>query len=88
VQKVQLTIIGKPECHLCDVAVGVIDQVLAELPAGSPSVTVQKLSILDDAKLHDSYWEQIPVILINGEKHAHWRVESDRLRTAILDATR
>lgn len=86
---VDLTIIGKPECHLCDVAADVIDQVVSELADAEPArlVRVRKLSILDDAALHERYWEQIPVIWINGEEHAYWRVEPTRLRDALLAAT-
>lgn len=84
---VHLTIIGKPECHLCDVAGDVIDGVVRELGATAPDrqVTVQKLSILDDAELNERYWEQIPVVLVNGTEHAHWRVDPVALRAAILE---
>lgn len=83
---VQLTIIGKPECHLCDVAQAVIDGVLGELDS-SVSVTVEKRSILDDSQLYEKYWEKIPIILIDGVEHAHWRVDAAQLRTA-LEGTR
>ena len=81
---VQLTIIGKPECHLCDVAADVIEEGVGAL-GGDATVEVEKLSILDDAELYDRYWEQIPVILVNGEEHAHWRVDPADLRAAILE---
>ena len=87
---VRLTLIGKPECHLCDVADGVVGEVLSEvaLHDNSPTVTVEHLSILDDEQLYDQYWEQIPVLLIDGVKHAHWRVKPDKLRAALLGETR
>lgn len=81
---VQLTIIGKPDCHLCDVAAGVIDEVVAGL-GPEADVEVAKLSILDDSGLHEKYWEQIPVILVNGREHAHWHVDAAALRAAILE---
>lgn len=81
---VQLTIIGKPDCHLCDVAQAVIDGVVAEL-SGIVEVSVAKRSILDDRELYDRYREQIPVILVNGEQHANWRVDASKLRSAILE---
>ncbi|HEY9498502.1 MAG TPA: glutaredoxin family protein [Terrimesophilobacter sp.] len=82
---VRLTIIGKPECHLCDVAEEVIDGVVRELrsTASDRQVTVEKLSILDDPELYERYWEQIPVVLINDTEHAHWRVDPEALRAAI-----
>ncbi len=47
-----VTLIRKDGCHLCDVAHGVIEQVLAELPeADADRVEVRELSIEDDAEL-------------------------------------
>ncbi len=82
---VELTIIGKPDCHLCDVAESVIDSVVGDLEA-STSVTIVKRSILDDPELHELYWQKIPVVLVNGTEHAHWHVEPSTLRAAILEA--
>lgn len=79
----RLTLVSKPDCHLCDVAREVVDTVVADLPEGS--VEIEELSILDDRELYERWWEKIPVILIDDRLHAHWRVAPDRLRTA-LDA--
>lgn len=79
---VQLTLIGKPDCHLCDVAEGVIDEVVRAVD-DRIAVTVEKRSILDDESLHEKYWEKIPVVLIDGREHAHWRVNAERLRAAL-----
>ena len=76
-----LTIIGKPDCHLCDVAREVAETVVAELP--EETVSVDERSILDDPALYELWWEKIPVILIDGSLHAHWRVSPDRLRAAL-----
>ncbi|QAY60397.1 glutaredoxin family protein [Microbacterium protaetiae] len=82
-----LTLIGKPDCHLCDVAHGVVDHVLADLPDRVASnVDVVEASIADDPALYELWWEKIPVVLIDGQLHAHWRVGADRLRDALLDA--
>lgn len=82
-----LTLIGKPECHLCDVAQGVVERVLAELPESvADRVEVVEQSILDDTALYEQWWEKIPVVLIDGELHAHWRVAADRLQGALLAA--
>jgi hypothetical protein len=42
-----------------------------------------ELSILDDPELHAAYWEQIPVTLVDGVHHDHWRVSEFRLRRAL-----
>lgn len=84
-----LTLIGKPDCHLCDVASEVIDAVVAELPdAAAEQIAIVEASIHDDPALHALWWEKIPVVLIDGELHAHWRVSPDRLRTALEDSVR
>lgn len=81
---IALTLIGKPDCHLCDVASDVVDAVVAELPdALAEDMEITELSILDDPALYEKYWERIPVLLIDGELHAHWRISPDRLRAAL-----
>jgi hypothetical protein len=83
-----LTLIGKDGCHLCDVARGVIEHVLAELPdAEVDRIRIEEKSIHDDPVLHEQWWDKIPVILIDDTLHAHWRVNPDRLRLAIDEAT-
>ncbi|GEC75932.1 glutaredoxin family protein [Microbacterium maritypicum] len=84
-----LTLIGKPDCHLCDVASDVIDAVVAELPdAAAEQIEIVEASIQDDPALYELWWEKIPVVLIDGELHAHWRVAPDRLRDALEDSLR
>ena len=77
-----LTLIGKPGCHLCDDARAVVTEVLADFA----SVTLEELSILDDAALHEQYVEEIPVLLLNGRVHTIWRVDADRLRRSLEEA--
>jgi hypothetical protein len=38
-----------------------------------------------DPQLHEQYWEQIPVVLVDGEQHTFWRVDEERLRKALSD---
>ncbi|MDT0156268.1 glutaredoxin family protein [Microbacterium sp. ARD32] len=82
-----LTLIGKPDCHLCEVAKQVVDAVVAELPdAAAEQVEIVQQSIADDRDLHERWWEKIPVVLIDGSLHAHWRVSPERLRDALEEA--
>ena len=76
----QLTLIGKPGCHLCDDAEAVVTNVLAEFPN---QTSLTKQSILDDDELFARYSEEIPVLLINGKVHNYWRIDADRLRAAL-----
>ncbi|WP_425837986.1 glutaredoxin family protein [Microbacterium sp. PA5] len=78
----RVTIITKPDCHLCDVAREIVETVVAEL-AEPEGIDVEELSILDDPALHAQWWEKIPVVLVDGAFHAHWRVSPERLRAAL-----
>lgn len=81
-----LTLIGKPGCHLCDDARAVVDAVLAERGgAGASGVELVERSILDDAELHERYWDEIPVVLIDDEVHTIYRVDAERLRAALIE---
>ncbi|MFJ9620826.1 glutaredoxin family protein [Streptomyces sp. NPDC101181] len=73
-----VTLIGKPGCHLCEDAREVVSAVCAETGAR----WVEK-DITADEELHRAYWEQIPVVLIDGEQHTFWRVDPERLRKAL-----
>lgn len=73
-----VTLIGKPGCHLCDDARVVIEKVTGELGA-----TVEERDITQDEELYRKYWEQIPVVLVDGEQHDFWRVDEGRLRKAL-----
>ncbi|MFI9720221.1 glutaredoxin family protein [Streptomyces sp. NPDC052396] len=73
-----VTLVGKPDCHLCEAAEQTIAEVCAELGA-----RWEKKDITQDEELHRKYWEQIPVILIDGEQHDFWRVNPVRLRKAL-----
>ncbi|MEU2788422.1 glutaredoxin family protein [Streptomyces sp. NPDC007100] len=73
-----VTLIGKPGCHLCDVAQEVIEKVCAETGA-----SWEKKDITQDEELYRKYWEQIPVVLVDGAQHDFWRVDPQRLRKAL-----
>jgi glutaredoxin len=81
----RLTLIGKPGCHLCDDARDVVTRVLAEL-ADPASISLEEVSILDDATLNEKYWDEIPVLLVNGRVHTIWRVDAERLVRALEEA--
>ena len=78
-----VTLVTKPGCHLCDEArVTVLDVV--DSVAGADFV---ERSILDDGELYDRFVEEIPVVLINDRVHNIWRVDAERLRSALLEVT-
>jgi glutaredoxin len=82
---IQLTLIGKPGCHLCEEARDAIDGVLLEFRKADPNtdVTVEELNILEDEALRLKYAEEIPVLLIDGKMHNYWRIDDERLMRAL-----
>lgn len=78
--EIELTLIGKPGCHLCDDAELVVQKVLDDFD-GTASLTKQ--NILDDDALFARYSEEIPVLLINGKVHNYWHIDPVRLREAL-----
>jgi hypothetical protein len=75
----RVELLSKPGCHLCDEARLVVTGVLADFPG----IILEERSILDDPTLLDTYAEEIPVVLIDDRVHTIWRVDPDRLRTAL-----
>lgn len=80
---VAVTLLTKPGCHLCDDARAIVTPLVGELDG----VVLEERSILDDPELNARYWDEIPVVLIDGAVHTIWRVDPARLRSALQEAT-
>jgi glutaredoxin len=74
----RVVLLGKPGCHLCDDARQVVAAVCA-----AAGVSWEERDVLQDPALADQYWEEIPVVLVDGRQHAFWRVDPARLRAAL-----
>lgn len=74
----RVTMYGRPGCHLCEVALEVIAQVCAEM--GESYVEV---SIDDDPDLQRRFTNEVPVTFVDGRQHDFWRVDPQRLRSAL-----
>ena len=83
---IQITLIGKPGCHLCDDARTALAATVTNFTEGHPSVSIEitEQNLLDDPALIAKYSEEIPVVLIDGKMHSYWRVDTQRL-TAKLE---
>lgn len=78
-----MTLIGKPECHLCDDARAAVHAVRETLSEAGIATEYEELSIGDDPGLERKYREDIPVVLLDGRRHSFWRVDRARLAAAI-----
>ncbi len=76
--RARVTLVGKPDCHLCADALAVIASVCAET-----GDTWTEVLITDHPDLADLYWDQVPVTLVDGVQHDFWRVDPVRLRAAL-----
>jgi len=87
---IHLTLIEKPECHLCIDAQAALDRVLFGFRAAHPStkVVVEHRNILIDHELAHKHDEEIPVLLINGVMHSYWHIDESRLRKALDELAR
>jgi glutaredoxin len=74
----RITLLSKPGCHLCDEARAVIERVAKDTGVGW-----REVDILSDPELQTTWWDQIPVTLIDGVQHDFWRVDEQRLREAL-----
>lgn len=78
----RVTIYTRSGCHLCDDARAVVARVCAELGEEyaevdvdtDPAVGPEQRSRLSD---------EVPVTFVDGRQHDFWRVDEQRLRTAL-----
>ncbi len=86
---IQIDLIGKAGCHLCDDARMVINAVLGEFQsihrgvARHIAIQYKEHDIMVDEELAAKYSDEIPVLLINGKVHNYWRIDPDRFRGAL-----
>jgi glutaredoxin len=72
---IEIKILSKPSCHLCDAAKFVVDKVARRFDA-----RVVEVDISTDPRLEAAYGCDIPVIFVNGQEHARHRVNERALR--------
>lgn len=84
---IQITLIGKPGCHLCDDARTALAATVANFTEEHPSVSIEitEQNLLDDPALIGKYSEEIPVVLIDGKMHSYWRVDAQRLTAKLQE---
>ena len=71
----EVTLYGRPGCHLCDEARAVLERIRAELPFALVEHDIET----DDA-LFKAYLERIPVVALDGEELFDFFVDEAELR--------
>jgi hypothetical protein len=77
---IEITLIGRSGCHLCEVAQGNLAQVTARFANEFPTVeySIDDLDI-DQNPQFAHFTDEVPVLLINGQQVAFWRIDQDRV---------
>ncbi len=70
----RLALVTRPGCHLCDVAKDVMDAVTA-----ASGEAWYEIDVTTDVELERDYGDRVPVVLLDGEEHGYFRVDSERL---------
>jgi glutaredoxin len=74
----QVTLYGKPGCHLCDDARAAVERVRSEV-----SFELREVDISLDPELNRAYGERIPVLEMDGEELFEFFVDEAELRRRV-----
>lgn len=72
---IQIEILTKKDCCLCDDAKEIVEQVIPDYPASLILTDIES-----DPVLYESYKERIPVVRINGEESFVYKAHEITLR--------
>jgi glutaredoxin len=73
-----VTIYNKPGCHLCEEVEQVIRQV-----ATRRRFRLERKNIMDDPALQEKYETAVPVVEVDGQEIARYRLTAFALETAL-----
>ena len=77
----KITVMSKPDCHLCDEALEVIQRVVgAHIP-----ILIEEVDITQDLDLLEKYHDDIPVVLVDGIEKFRLRVDPNQLARMFYD---
>lgn len=82
VEPIQLTLLTRSDCHLCEEMAEVV-RVVAE----GGSFRLDQVDVDGDATLLDRYGDQVPVLLINGRRAFKYRLTAGALRRRLAAET-
>lgn len=80
-QEVDVEVLVKQGCHLCEEALSVTAEVCAEF-----GLSHRSTDITEDAALAARFAEEIPVLRIDGVVRDFWRFDAGRMRRLIAEA--
>lgn len=83
--QVNVSLITRNGCHLCDEASDALAQVLARFASEYPQAeyVAETIDIDSHPELLARYSDEVPVVLLNGEQQGFWRIDQERLYAAL-----
>lgn len=72
---VDLLLLTRPGCHLCEDARKVLDRVSSDL-----GVPWREESVDENPALGEQFGEEIPVLFVDGIQRDFWQIDEARLR--------
>ena len=78
--QIQLTLVIRNGCHLCDAAESDLARVVARFAAEYPDVHYQiaVVDINDQVDFH-RFTDELPVLLLNGKQISFWRIDEQKV---------
>ena len=73
-----VTLLTRSGCHLCEAA-----KVVVADEARLAGVDWVEVDVDSDPELRADFGDLVPVVLVGGIEHAHYRVDPGRLRAAL-----
>ncbi len=77
----EVTLYGRPGCHLCDEARAGLERVRRDVP-----FRLVERDITDEEALHRAYFDRIPVIALDGRELCEFVLDEDLLRHELAPA--
>jgi len=79
---IQVTILSRQDCHLCEVVLRIARQVQIDVP-----FVLTRIEIDGDARLIEHYGARVPVVVINGQEIFAGKVTEGDFRRAVEEKT-
>lgn len=75
---IDVTLMTRQGCHLCEVATGELERILPDY-----GLSARLVDIDTDPQLRAEYGDRVPVVLLDGKEHGYFTVDERRLRPAL-----
>ena len=82
---VQIKILSKPDCCLCDQAYFAVSRLVKNLGPNASAISIEMVNIETDPELMNEYSLTIPVVMIDGGVVSESRIDTPALRKYLED---